>query len=1260
MPRGFASPIRLVLPALCLALWSAPGDAAPTAPRPLPADPPERFAALAVRLLRGPSAPTALAELYALQRTAEFLPAAVAAHWPVTLGRLADARQTPALLRDHARMLLAHDALVRGTPDERTRATGEFAALGYPPHWALVGPFDNLGNRAFAEELGPEVDNFAGIRAEQGYDAAGRPVRWRFLPGLGRFGPIDLTPLFEGIGDAPMAAYLATVVVSPNPQAAALRVGSADSVQVWLSGRQVLSHDVRRRAFPDQDRVTVLLPAGASLLVVKLCRQRSDWQLSLRLTAPAGGPLRGLSFPAERQAWDVPLLRSAAPLTEPEEPEPLAGLRRALAAKGVARAALTDDVALAQLAVLFHRDDEPGGALVQSLEALAARAPERAEVLALLARALGDDADRRRQVNERAARLASRAGQADPDVLAALVAQRLRGRDLERAFDQAARLARVAPGHPLPAVVQAFRVGTRGFPRVAVRDLRALAERYPRFDLPLRLAATFAGGAGDQATLRDILRAEIERAGDDVGLHLRYAEALARRDGPLGAAKHVEDVIATRPADWRLYARLARLLAAADRPDAALQALDRGLALFGPGPTLLALRGDVGLRLGDLDGARSAFEGSLTLKPQQPDLRLRLARLTAAASATPGDTDAPTQADAPPRLPVPNAACKEAGACYLRVATAVDVQPNGLRSVVRETYVQVLDRRMRDAFRQVVQSYVPEENRLEVLVAERLSPDGRRHRPTAVRDERPRDKRSGVYGDEAYRTLAFDDLAEGDVLHVRLRTDDIGERNLFGDFFGHIEPFQTLVPILEARLDIRLRGGRTLVTFEQGVAAPTVTRDGDITHYAWLARDLAALAGEPNMPGYPEVGAFVNVSTFSSWDELGRWWADLVRDQWATSGQIRERTAALVAGAADVRERVRRIYNFVVRHTRYVGIEFGIHGFKPYKVTQTFERGYGDCKDKAFLLAAMLGEAGVEAHPVLVRTRNLGRLPDTPATLWAFNHAIVHVPALDLWLDATNEFAGMTELHPHDQGAMGLVVRRDGTVQRLTLPETGPADNHWKTQVVVQLSAQGDATLEIAEQAVGVPASSLRRTLADPTRRAQTLERMLSDALPGLRILNERVSDLTDIDQPVTVQLQAEVPRLGRLETDGTLAVRVAPVPNDLAEGLGGSARRFDYLFEHAWQEDTQVRYVLPAGFEPSTLPDDVVVEHPFGRYEQRVTRVGADVLVQTRIVLATRRVPAARYAELRSFAARVTSLERRDLTLTRRPADAPPPAREP
>ena len=84
-------------------------------------------------------------------------------------------------------------------------------------------------------------------------------------------------------------------------------------------------------------------------------------------------------------------------------------------------------------------------------------------------------------------------------------------------------------------------------------------------------------------------------------------------------------------------------------------------------------------------------------------------------------------------------------------------------------------------------------------------------------------------------------------------------------------------------------------------------------------------------PPWTEVLGHVNVSTYKSWDDLGRWYWGPVKDQLVADDEVRRRAEALTQGLKDDRAKARAIYDYVVQKTRYVALEFGIHGFKPYR-----------------------------------------------------------------------------------------------------------------------------------------------------------------------------------------------------------------------------------------------------------------------------------------------------------------------------------------
>src|SRR5207237_3080218 len=161
------------------------------------------------------------------------------------------------------------------------------------------------------------------------------------------------------------------------------------------------------------------------------------------------------------------------------------------------------------------------------------------------------------------------------------------------------------------------------------------------------------------------------------------------------------------------------------------------------------------------------------------------------------------------------------------------------------------------------------------------------------------------------------------------------------------------------------------------------------------AKDVAKLVPEPAMPGYSEMLAYVHVSTYRTWDDVGRFYWGLVKDQLRVTDDIRAAAREAVKGipVSDELARIRAVYDFVVSRTRYVGLEFGINSFKPYPVETILARRFGDCKDKASLMHAMLESLGIDSRLALLRMRRLGGIDANPAAPAVFNHAILYVPA---------------------------------------------------------------------------------------------------------------------------------------------------------------------------------------------------------------------------------------------------------------------------
>jgi transglutaminase-like putative cysteine protease len=103
----------------------------------------------------------------------------------------------------------------------------------------------------------------------------------------------------------------------------------------------------------------------------------------------------------------------------------------------------------------------------------------------------------------------------------------------------------------------------------------------------------------------------------------------------------------------------------------------------------------------------------------------------------------------------------------------------------------------------------------------------------------------------------------------------------------------------------------------------------------------------------------IEVSSFSSWEDVGRWYAALQKGPRAVSPELKAKADELTEGLKGDSERVEALYNFAAKKVKYVSLaSLGIGGYEPHLATETLHSQYGDCKDKVALLAALLEAEG--------------------------------------------------------------------------------------------------------------------------------------------------------------------------------------------------------------------------------------------------------------------------------------------------------------
>ncbi len=373
--------------------------------------------------------------------------------------------------------------------------------------------------------------------------------------------------------------------------------------------------------------------------------------------------------------------------------------------------------------------------------------------------------------------------------------------------------------------------------------------------------------------------------------------------------------------------------------------------------------------------------------------------------------------------------------------------------------------------------------------------------------------------------------------------------------------------------------------------------------YTWEVKDMPEIISEPLMPPWADISPFIMVSSFSDWAEISRWFQKLAKDQFQPDEAIKQKVAELTADAATPEEQARRIFNFVASEIRYVGLEYGVSGYKPHKATEIFKNKYGDCKDQATLLVSMLREVDVPAYLVLLSTRDNGRVEEDIPML-QFDHCIVAARLGDrlVWLDPTCDTCGLDDIPDGNQKRRTLVMFEDGA-RFITSPQVAPEKNKMLKQVELKIKADGSVNGSSKLITAGDYSVSYRGfKYTKPIKRKHMLQGLVNGMYPGGKLLDYSFTGLEEMDGPVTISLNYTGPSY--LKTAGDLRLFQLPGIGSSARAVSREDRTYPIQFGSTSWTEVHTTIKIPPEYKVRYLPEEIKLELPavsyWSYYEQR------------------------------------------------------------
>jgi hypothetical protein len=376
----------------------------------------------------------------------------------------------------------------------------------------------------------------------------------------------------------------------------------------------------------------------------------------------------------------------------------------------------------------------------------------------------------------------------------------------------------------------------------------------------------------------------------------------------------------------------------------------------------------------------------------------------------------------------------------------------------------------------------------------------------------------------------------------------------------------------------------------------------------WRKSDVSRFVHEKDGPAFwrtvPTVNVLLNAWTIDGKRTLGlttiadyvKWIYDLQNGADDTNAEMEALAKKVTQGAQSPREEAKRLYDWVQDNIRYVGVQIGLGGWRPFPATEVFENGYGDCKAKAVILKSLLKTVGISSSMV-----SLYSATGPPRRFWLpaignTNHAIlaVDLPGGMVFADPTTRVVPFGELPASDQGQHILRLTQD-SVEPFLSPVSTAEQNTRHSKFKFVLTNKGRLEGAFEYEAKGSFASTLEASDMDtsPDKPNKALRRAL-----GLRSGGKLSEVKKDFDKSAiknrTARISGKVLIKEATKASGKLKLlRLEDFLYSPSTKYPEERRKHSIYFGNRRIQETKIEINLPKDAVINQLPPDTSLSVP-------------------------------------------------------------------
>ncbi len=416
-----------------------------------------------------------------------------------------------------------------------------------------------------------------------------------------------------------------------------------------------------------------------------------------------------------------------------------------------------------------------------------------------------------------------------------------------------------------------------------------------------------------------------------------------------------------------------------------------------------------------------------------------------------------------------------------------EVDPDGAYTLTVDNVKAIAEQRAVQGHSQYYITYNTTLDEVLSVEAYTEKPDGRQVQvqPDQIKDQQEAvSSDAPMFQDTRVKIVVFPEVAVGDKLIVHYIV-----RRSTPLFPGHFEDLSSSQFFVNRQFQLIYDMPESMPLYADAAGFMPIETESSpgrkVYMWQYVGGDNARI--EADSVSYLDYGKRLAVSTFADYPAFARAYDVRARDKAEGNPAIAALAADITRALPDARAKALALADWVRHNIRYVGVYIGAGGVVPHAAATVLANRYGDCKDHAALLEALLAAVDIESTGALINSDNAYRLPRVP-TLGVFNHVITYVPSLDLYLDSTAESIAAGYLPSGDLGKPVLLTANGNMAAT-------PADQVEKTRSVSWFGVKqnGHSKFIVSKLSAGAIAEPFRQAVRDtkPADRAQFVQRML-------------------------------------------------------------------------------------------------------------------------------------------------------------------------